>query len=60
MGWGLRPSLHPSTQDVEAGGAEVRGQPSLCAEFTTSLNYKVRPQLGAVKQGRHAAPSHAT
>jgi hypothetical protein len=33
---------HPRTQEVEAGGSEVQGDPWLHSEFKTSLEY-IRP-----------------
>jgi hypothetical protein len=38
-------SCNPSTQEVEAGGSQIRGQLGLHSKFQTSLGYIVRPCL---------------
>lgn len=39
----------PGTQEAEGGGSQVGGQPELCSEFKTSLNYTVRPSQDKTK-----------
>jgi hypothetical protein len=35
----------PSTQEAEAGGSEIQGQPGLHSKFKANLNYLVRSWL---------------
>lgn len=42
----------PSTEDAEAEGLKVRGQPTLCCQFKDSLGNLVKPFIKEGKKGR--------